>query len=48
VELQRLLQGERFVCPNCHAAISLPSGSREPVKEALDKLKQMKALNDKV
>lgn len=48
VELQRLLQGERFVCPNCHAAISLPSGSREPVKEALEKLEQMKASHDKI
>ena len=48
VELQRLLQGERFVCPNCQAAISLPSDSREPVKEALNKLEQIKASHDKI
>ena len=45
-EVMRLLQGERFVCPKCDAAISLTSESRPQVQDTMDKLNKLKQGND--
>lgn len=45
-EITRLLQGERFVCSKCNAAISLTSESRPQVQDAMDKLNKLKQGND--
>jgi len=45
-EITRLLQGERFVCPKCNAAISLTNESRPQVQDAMDKLNKLKQGND--
>jgi uncharacterized Zn finger protein (UPF0148 family) len=42
-----LLQGERFVCPSCQAAITLSPESHDPVQNALDKLDKLKQLQQK-
>lgn len=45
-EITRLLQGERFVCPKCNAAISLTNESRPQVQEAMDKLNRLRQNHD--
>ncbi len=41
-EVRELLQGVRFVCSKCGAAISLSEGSRPQVQEAMEKLNRLK------
>lgn len=41
--VEGLLKGERFICPNCGAAISLPTDSRGQVEKAIDGLEKLKA-----
>lgn len=38
-----LLRGERFLCPNCSAAISLCAESKSQVQSAIDKLDSLYA-----
>ena len=37
-----LIRGTRFGCPNCSVSIGIERGSRETVKNALDKLGELK------
>ena len=39
---QELIKGTRFGCPNCSISIGIERGSRETVKDALDKLEELK------
>lgn len=45
-EITRLLQGERFMCSKCNAAISLTNESRPQVQNAIEKLNKLKRGND--
>ena len=40
--IEKLLNGMKFICPNCHAAIGLGDNSRSQVSEAMNKLEQLK------
>jgi len=40
-----LLHGERFVCPNCNAAISLPAESKSQVEAAVEGLERLHSGN---
>ena len=43
-EIEKLLNGMKFICPNCHAAIGLGDNSRSQVSEAMN-LKSASNLN---
>lgn len=42
IELNKLLAGLQFVCPNCKAAIGLANESKEIVENTMSKLKKIK------
>ena len=47
VEIHQLLQGVKFICPTCHASMSLAAESHDDVERAVtgyDKLKKQQEL----
>ena len=45
-DITRLLQGERFRCPQCSATIFITNESRPVIQNAMDKLNKIKQGND--
>lgn len=45
-DINRMLRGEGFSCPQCEAKISLSPESCPQVQDAIDKLNKLKKEND--
>ena len=41
-DVNGLLQGEKYTCPNCNSSIGLGEESKSTVQEAMEKFRHMK------
>jgi predicted RNA-binding Zn-ribbon protein involved in translation (DUF1610 family) len=42
IDVKLLIQGTKFTCPNCHAAIAIEHTSKPLLQDAIDKMEQLK------